>query len=85
MRREPPVRIREGLGVQFPRATRLGRLGNIIEAVGRAIDAGSFFPVESPLNCSGCGYFRECRGWTGPGSSSSGDRELLQVEEVALC
>jgi hypothetical protein len=23
MRREPPVRIREGLGVQFPRATRL--------------------------------------------------------------
>ncbi len=23
MRREPPVRIREGLGVKFPRATRL--------------------------------------------------------------
>ena len=62
-----------------------GRLGDIIEAVGRAIDAGSFYPIESPLNCSGCGYFRECRGWTGPGSSSSGDRELLQAEEVAPC
>jgi len=46
-----------------------GRLGDIIEAVGRAINAGSFFPVESPLNCSGCGYFRECRGWSRPGSS----------------
>ena len=55
------------------RDSDFGRLGDIIEAVDRAIDAGSFFPVESPLNCSGCSYFRECRGWTGPGSSKSGE------------
>ena len=34
-------------------ARDFGRLGNIIEAVTRAIDAASFYPVESPLNCSG--------------------------------
>ncbi len=35
MRREPPVRIREGLGVKFPRATRLllGFIGTKEEAM----------------------------------------------------
>jgi len=62
-----------------------GRLGDIVEAVGRAIDAKSFYPIESPMNCSGCNFFRECRGWTGPRSSISGIREALQVEEAAPC
>jgi putative RecB family exonuclease len=62
-----------------------GRLGDIIEAVGRAIDAGSLYPIESPLNFSGCGYFRECRGWTGSGNSTSKIREALHVEEAARC
>lgn len=62
-----------------------GRLGDTIEAVGRAIDAESFYPVESPLNCSGCGYFRECRGWTGPGSSKSEDHQVFANQEAAPC
>jgi CRISPR/Cas system-associated exonuclease Cas4 (RecB family) len=62
-----------------------GRLGDIIGAVERAIDAGSFFPVESPLNCSGCAYFRECRSWTGPGTSNSGELRVLQLEEATPC
>jgi putative RecB family exonuclease len=62
-----------------------GRLGDIIEAVGLAIDAGSFFPVESPQNCSGCPFFRECREWTGPGSSSSEEHEISVSEEATRC
>jgi len=62
-----------------------GRLGDTIQAVSQAIDAGSFYPVESPLNCSGCSYFRECRGWTGPGSLKSGDSEIFAIEEAAPC
>ena len=62
-----------------------GRLGNIIEAVERSIEAESFFPVESPLNCSGCGFFRECREWTGPGSSKSGELPILHFEEATPC
>lgn len=49
-----------------------GRLGDIIEAVERAVAADAFYPVESPLNCSTCPFFRECREWTGPGSPESG-------------
>jgi RNA-directed DNA polymerase len=37
MRREPPVRIREGLGVKFPRATRLVILCRSPEDAARAL------------------------------------------------
>ena len=62
-----------------------GRLGDTIQAVGQAIDAGSFYPVESPINCSGCSYFRECREWAGPGSLKPGDSEIFAIEEAAPC
>ena len=38
MRREPPVRIREGLGVKFPRATRLVILCRRPEEAARALE-----------------------------------------------
>jgi CRISPR/Cas system-associated exonuclease Cas4 (RecB family) len=62
-----------------------GRLGDIVEAVERAVNAGVFYPVESPLNCSSCPFFRECRGWTGPGSSMSGEQEVFVTKEAAPC
>lgn len=62
-----------------------GRLGDTIEAVDRSVGAGSFYPVENPLNCSGCAYFRQCREWTGLGSSKSGVRDDSFTEEAALC
>jgi CRISPR/Cas system-associated exonuclease Cas4 (RecB family) len=40
-----------------------GRLGDLIQAVDRAVDAGIFYPVETPLNCSGCPYRGPCRDW----------------------
>ncbi len=65
--------------------TDFQRLGDIIEAVSRAIEAESFYPIESPLNCSGCSFYRECKTWSGPESSSSGDHEVLEIEEPASC
>jgi putative RecB family exonuclease len=41
----------------------LGRLGDLIQTVERAVEADIFYPVESPLNCSGCPYRRPCREW----------------------
>jgi CRISPR/Cas system-associated exonuclease Cas4 (RecB family) len=43
----------------------LGRLGDLIQAVERAVEAAIFYPVESPLNCSGCPYRSPCRSWGG--------------------
>lgn len=42
----------------------VGRLGDLIQVVERAVEAEIFYPVESPLNCSGCPYRRPCREWT---------------------
>ncbi|MCI0462770.1 MAG: PD-(D/E)XK nuclease family protein [Gemmataceae bacterium] len=59
--------------VQRLTATRsdedLGRLGDLIQAVERAVEAAVFYPVESPLNCSGCPYRGPCRSWRGPATS----------------
>ena len=41
------------------------RLGDLIQAVERAIDAQAFYPIESPMNCSGCQYYRQCKTWKG--------------------
>lgn len=43
--------------------TDSGRLGDVIQVIDRAVSAGVFFPVESPLNCSSCSYRRPCREW----------------------
>ena len=43
----------------------LTRLGDIAEAIQRAIASEAFYPVETPMNCSGCPFFRPCREWTG--------------------
>jgi CRISPR/Cas system-associated exonuclease Cas4 (RecB family) len=43
-----------------------GRLGDLIGAVDRAVQASIFYPIESPLNCSSCPYRRPCREWGSP-------------------
>lgn len=40
-----------------------GRLGDIAENIERAVKEKIFFPVESPLNCSGCPFRGPCREW----------------------
>ena len=49
MRREPPVRIREGLGVQFPRATRLVILCRSPEDADRALAMVQEWTAEAGL------------------------------------
>lgn len=41
----------------------LGRLGDIIENIERAVAANIFYPVENPLNCSTCPFRQPCREW----------------------
>jgi len=44
----------------------LGRLGDIVQNLERAVQAGIFYPVENPLNCSTCPYRSPCRQWGRP-------------------
>jgi CRISPR/Cas system-associated exonuclease Cas4 (RecB family) len=44
----------------------LGRLGDIVQNLERAVQAGIFYPVENPLNCSTCPYRKPCRQWGRP-------------------
>jgi CRISPR/Cas system-associated exonuclease Cas4 (RecB family) len=53
----------------------LGRLGDIIENIERAVTAGVFYPVENPLNCSSCPYRKPCREWGRPQT----DHELITI------
>ena len=52
------------LGVQ-PSTKRLQRTRRIFENVWKAIESQHYFPVPSPLNCSGCGYRKQCAEWNG--------------------
>lgn len=53
--------------VQRLTATRypddFGRLGDLVQAVERGVQLGIFYPVESPMNCSGCAHRQLCRDW----------------------
>jgi len=59
------------------------RLADLIGVVEKAVEAGVFYPVESPINCSGCPFYRPCREWTGPGIS--GELIYDEAEEVISC
>ena len=50
----------------------LGRLGDIIETVERAVQNNVFYPVESPLNCSTCPFRRPCQEWGRPQPEQEG-------------
>jgi len=39
------------------------RLGEIVNRIERAVLGDAFFPVETPQNCVGCSYRRECKDW----------------------
>lgn len=41
----------------------LARLGDLVQSIERAVQSESFYPVESPLNCSTCPYRQPCREW----------------------
>ncbi|MFN0019493.1 MAG: RecB family exonuclease [Pirellulaceae bacterium] len=41
------------------------RIGDVVQTIQKAIDAQAFYPVESPMNCSGCSFRSQCREWHG--------------------
>jgi len=57
----------------------LGRLGDLVEAIERAIAAEAFFPVESPMNCSTCAYREPCRQWGLP------NKPAIEASPDKLC
>lgn len=62
-----------------------GRLGDVVGVVEKAVEAELFYPVESPLNCSSCSFFRKCRTWTGVKSGQLRDVGNSFDEEAILC
>jgi putative RecB family exonuclease len=44
---------------------RIDRVKRIVERVWRAIEARTFYPAPSPLNCPTCPFRRPCRDWMG--------------------
>lgn len=59
----------------------LGRLGDIVKNVEKAVQAGIFYPVESPMNCSTCPYRGPCREWGRP-TLPQGESPALVTLEV---
>src|SRR5690606_9576734 len=90
---EPLVEYAVLVKTKAPRVQRIeairtladyGRLGDIVGAVEKAVEADVFYPVESPLNCSSCPFYRECRSWTGPKLDEFGEGGVPITEEAAL-
>ena len=56
------------------------RLGDIVETIDRAVTAGIFYPVESPLNCSTCSYRQACREWVSTRETKPATTENSHVD-----
>jgi len=51
------------------------RLGDLVENIERAVQLEIYYPIESPLNCSGCPFREPCREWA-PHRISSAHQQL---------
>lgn len=63
----------------------LTRLGDVIQAVERAIEAQAFYPIESQMNCSGCPFFKPCKQWQGSPGRKDGSLETEEKGVLARC
>ncbi|TWT60828.1 RecB family exonuclease [Rubinisphaera italica] len=57
----------------------LGRLGDLIQNVEKAVNNQIFYPIESPLNCSTCGYRQQCREWKPAGTTAHQNIEIHEL------
>ncbi|MDB4770764.1 PD-(D/E)XK nuclease family protein [bacterium] len=51
--------------------SKLDRTKRVFENVWSAISAGHFYPAPNPMQCSGCGYRRQCDAWRGNSNHGS--------------
>ncbi|MBR9802913.1 PD-(D/E)XK nuclease family protein [bacterium] len=63
----------------------LGRLGDLVQNVERAVANEIFYPIETPLNCSTCSYRQECRAWKPKGTQSEAAIELHELNGAGAC
>lgn len=63
----------------------LGRLGDLVQNVERAVANEIFYPIETPLNCSTCSYRQECREWKPKGAQSEAAIELHELNGAGAC
>lgn len=63
----------------------LGRLGDLVENVERAVTNDIFYPIETPLNCSTCPYRIQCREWSPKGTETDEVIEVHELNGVGTC
>ena len=61
-----------------------GRLGDLVQAVERAVELEVFYPVENSMNCSGCSYRQQCREW-GQRTQQSPNLPILTNQSEMAC
>jgi len=61
-----------------------GKLGDLVQAVGRAVELEVYYPVENTMNCSGCSYRQQCREW-GPGAQPANELSVLTTTSEMTC
>lgn len=62
----------------------LGKLGDIVEMIERAIEAQAFLPIVSAMNCSTCPYRQPCRDWK-PNKEMTATNHLVKLNGVKTC
>ncbi len=60
----------------------LDRLGDVAKNVEKAVENQIFYPIENPMNCSGCPFREECRQWKSSGSTIQQEQEAHRGREV---
>ncbi|MCA9026796.1 MAG: PD-(D/E)XK nuclease family protein [Planctomycetaceae bacterium] len=63
----------------------LGRLGDLVENIERAVSNQIFYPIETPLNCSTCHYRQPCREWKPVRTEIHEAIEVHEMNGVGAC
>lgn len=63
----------------------LGRLGDLVQNVERAVSNDIFYPVETPLNCSTCPFRQPCRDWKPKGTAADAAIEVHELNGAGAC
>lgn len=63
----------------------LGRLGDLVENIERAVANKIFYPVETPMNCSTCSYRQQCREWKPERGNLNLESDLVELNGVGTC
>lgn len=63
----------------------VGRLGDLVQNVERAVSNDIFYPVETPLNCSTCPYREPCRNWKPNVTAADAAIEVHELNGAGTC